>query len=130
MILSLAQQQAVENGEPVALNVAGTECVLVRKDIYLSLDSDYDAGPWTAEEMNLLAVEAEEMISRRVRETGTDDLSAFNVHEIPHYTSVSGAGLAVVSPMASRLRCAYPHKCFNGQPAAPAASRLTTTSLR
>jgi len=29
------------------------------------LDPDYDAGPWTTDEMNLLSDEAEEMISRR-----------------------------------------------------------------
>jgi len=58
------QQKAVENCVPVAVNVAGTECVLLRKDIYLRLDPDYDAGPWAREEMNLLADEAEEMISR------------------------------------------------------------------
>jgi hypothetical protein len=65
MILNREQQEAVENGEPVTLNVGGTECVLVRRDIYLRLDPDYDTGPWTTEEMNLLADEAEEMISRR-----------------------------------------------------------------
>lgn len=65
MILNREQQKAVENGEPVALNVAGTECVLVRRDIYLRVDTDYETGPWTVEEMNLLADEAEEMISRR-----------------------------------------------------------------
>ena len=65
MILNREQQKAVENGAPVALNVAGTECVLVRRDIYLRLDPDYDAGPWTTEEMNLLADEAEEIISQR-----------------------------------------------------------------
>lgn len=65
MILNLEQQKAVANGEPVPLNVAGMECVLVRRDIYLRLDPDYDTGPWTTEEMNLLADEAEEMISRR-----------------------------------------------------------------
>ena len=64
MILNVEQQKAVENGEPVAVNVAGTACVLVRRDIYLRLDPDYDSGPWTTEEMNLLADEAEEMISR------------------------------------------------------------------
>lgn len=64
MILNLEQQAAVENGEPVALNVAGTECILVRRDIYLRMDSDYESGPWLVEEMNLLADEAEEMISR------------------------------------------------------------------
>jgi hypothetical protein len=65
MVLNREQQEAVENGEPVALNVGGTECVLVRRDIYLRLDPDYDTRPWTTEEMNLLADEAEEMISRR-----------------------------------------------------------------
>lgn len=65
MILNMEQQRAVANGEPVALNVGGTECVLVRKDVYLRLDPDYDTGPWTTEEMNLLADEAEQMISRR-----------------------------------------------------------------
>lgn len=64
MILNREQQKAVENGEPVALNVAGTQCVLVRRDIYLRLDPDYDTGPWTVEEMNLLADEAEELISQ------------------------------------------------------------------
>jgi len=49
----------------VTLNVAGTECVLLRKDVYLRMDPDYDTRPWTIEEMNLLADEAEEMISRR-----------------------------------------------------------------
>jgi hypothetical protein len=65
MILNLEQRRAVENGEAVALNVAGTECILVRKDIYVRLDPDYDSGSWTTEEMNLLADEAEEIISQR-----------------------------------------------------------------
>jgi hypothetical protein len=65
MILNIEQQKAVASGAPVALNVAGTECVLIRRDIYLRLDPDLDAGPWTTDEMNLLADEAEEMISKR-----------------------------------------------------------------
>jgi hypothetical protein len=65
MVLTRRQLTAVAKGEPVALNVAGTECVLVRRDIYLRMDPHYDAGPWTAEEMNLLADEADEMISQR-----------------------------------------------------------------
>ena len=64
MNLNTEQQKAVENGEPVTVTVAGTECVLVRRDVFLRLDPDYDTGPWTVEEMNLLADEAEEMISR------------------------------------------------------------------
>jgi len=49
----------------VAVNVAGTECVCFPQGQFISgLDPDYDAGPWAREEMNLLADEAEEMISR------------------------------------------------------------------
>jgi hypothetical protein len=64
MILTSEQQKAIESGEPVALNVAGTKCVLVRRDVFLRLDPDFDTGPWTVEEMNLLADEAEDLISR------------------------------------------------------------------
>jgi hypothetical protein len=64
MILSAEQQTAVAKGEPVTLNVGGMACVLLRRDIYLRMDPDFDAGPWTVEEMNLLADEAEEMISQ------------------------------------------------------------------
>ena len=64
MILTSEQQQAVEMGKPVTLNLAGTECVLVRRDVYLRTDPEHDTGPWTVEEMGLLADEAEEMISR------------------------------------------------------------------
>ncbi len=64
MTLNREQQKAIENGAPVALNVAGTECVLLRRDVYLRLDPDYDTGPWTVEEMNQLANEAEALISR------------------------------------------------------------------
>lgn len=65
MNLNVEQQKAVEHGEPVTVTVAGTECVLVRKGVFLRLDPDYDTGPWTVEEMNLLAEEAEEIISGR-----------------------------------------------------------------
>ncbi len=47
MILNLEQQKAVENGEPVAS----------------------ETEQWTIEEMNLLADEAEELISRREETT-------------------------------------------------------------
>ena len=70
MTLNQDRQKAVESGAPVAVNVGGTACVLVRRDIYLRLDPDYDAGPWTMEEMNLLADEAETMISEREAHEG------------------------------------------------------------
>lgn len=65
MNLSIEQQKAVEGGEPVAVTVAGTEYVLVRRDVFLRLSPDYDAGPWSVEEMNLLADEAEKIISQK-----------------------------------------------------------------
>jgi hypothetical protein len=65
MILNSEQQMAVASGQPVALNVAGTDCILVRRDIYLRMVPDYETGAWTVEEMNLLADEADEIISRR-----------------------------------------------------------------
>lgn len=65
MVLNLDLQAAVAKGEPVRLNVGGTECVLVRRDIYLRLDPDFETTPFTIDEMNLLADEAEEMISQR-----------------------------------------------------------------
>jgi hypothetical protein len=70
MNLNMEQQNAVVNGEPVELNVAGTDCVLLRKDVYLRLDPEYDAGSWTLEEMNLLTDEAEQMISERESHEG------------------------------------------------------------
>lgn len=65
MPLNLEQKKAIADGEPLTLIVAGTECVLVRRDVYLRLDPDYETGPWTDEEINLLADEAEELISQR-----------------------------------------------------------------
>jgi hypothetical protein len=79
MILNSEQQKSVENGEPVELNLAGMECVLIRlirRDIYLRLDPDYDTGPWTTDEMNLLANEAEEMISRNESRKANECLKA------------------------------------------------------
>jgi len=60
----MQQQKALEHGDAVAVNSAGTACVLVLRDICLGVDLDFDTGPWTLEEMNLLADEAEETISR------------------------------------------------------------------
>jgi hypothetical protein len=47
------------------ITAAGTECILVRKDVFLRMEPDYETGPWTIDEMNLLADEADEIISRK-----------------------------------------------------------------
>ena len=57
------QEQAIEQGESATVNEVGTESVLVLRDIYLCLGLDTE--PWTIGEMNLLADEAEEMISQK-----------------------------------------------------------------
>jgi len=63
MYLTSEQQLAIERGNPVPVNVDGIDCVLVRKEVFYQLDPDYDTGDWTVEEMNLLADEAEKIIS-------------------------------------------------------------------
>jgi hypothetical protein len=65
MVLNLEQQKAVASGKAVLVNVGGTECVLLRRDIFLRLDPDFDAGARTLDEINLLADEANELISQR-----------------------------------------------------------------
>jgi len=64
MVLNGEQQRAIENGNPVSLDVSGTECILVRKDVYLRLGAELDTTPWTEEEIDLLADEAEALVSR------------------------------------------------------------------
>jgi hypothetical protein len=65
MNLSPEQQNAVVAGEPVGLSVAGTECVLLRKDIYLQLSPEYDCESWTTDEMNVLADEVDALLSQK-----------------------------------------------------------------
>jgi hypothetical protein len=45
------------------LRQEGIEMML--RDSYIWADPDYDTGPWTVEEMNLLADEADELISQK-----------------------------------------------------------------
>ena len=64
MILNFAQLTAIENGDPVTMAVDGRDCVLIRRHVYLRTHSDFDSQPWTMEEMDSLADEADEIISR------------------------------------------------------------------
>ena len=63
-LLTIEQPDAVRDGKPVSLQVEGTPCVLVRRDVFERLESGIDSTPWTDEEMNLLADEAHEIASR------------------------------------------------------------------
>ena len=55
---------AVDTADPVTMTVDGRDCVLIRRDVYLRTHSDFDSQPWTVEERNSLADEADEIISR------------------------------------------------------------------
>ena len=59
--MSAAQRQLLDTCMSIA---KATECILVRKDLYLRMAADVYTTPRTSEEMDLLADEAEAMISR------------------------------------------------------------------
>jgi hypothetical protein len=59
------QVQALASGQTVTVTIAGTRCVIIREDVYRE---DLDAGPWTREEIDLLADEAEAIISANERD--------------------------------------------------------------
>ena len=62
MELSAEQQRAIQNGQAVQVNVAGANCILLRKDVY-DRDEALDFGPWTPEEMDLLAAETADLLA-------------------------------------------------------------------
>jgi hypothetical protein len=70
MDLTADQQQAVESGEAVPVVVGRTECVIVRRDVYEWGGRAASPDDWTVEEMNLLADEADAIISRSEADEG------------------------------------------------------------
>jgi hypothetical protein len=62
MDLTPEQEQAIQSGQAVAVNVAGAACVVLRKDIYDRRDT-LDYSPWTEEEMDLLASETADLLA-------------------------------------------------------------------
>jgi hypothetical protein len=60
MELSQDQLAELEKGQPIRLTIGETPCILMREDVY---QHEVDDGRWTEEEMNLLADEANDMIS-------------------------------------------------------------------
>ena len=62
MNLTAEQQQAVRAGRAVPVTVGGVQCVLLRKDVYERGD-EVDYSPWTAEEIDLLAAEAADLLA-------------------------------------------------------------------
>ena len=61
MEITAEQERAIHIGKAVQVNVGGTPCVLLRKDVY-DRDEPLDFSPWSAEEMNLLAAETADLL--------------------------------------------------------------------
>jgi len=62
MELTAEQERAIQNGQAVAVTVAGAACVVLRKDIYERGEA-LDYSPWTPEEMDLLAAETADLLA-------------------------------------------------------------------
>ena len=62
MTLTAEQEWAIQNGQPVAVTVGNAACVVLRKDIY-ERGEELDYGPWTRDEMNLLAAETADLLA-------------------------------------------------------------------
>ena len=63
MELTREQLDAVQSGESVRIKESGTDLVVLRADVFERMrDLLYDAGPWTDEEMDLLAAEDAESL--------------------------------------------------------------------
>jgi hypothetical protein len=62
MKLTTEQERAIQNGQVVAVNVGGAACVVVRKDVY-ERGEELHYGPWSNDEMDLLAAEAADLLA-------------------------------------------------------------------
>ena len=62
MNLTVEQKHAIQNGQAVAVTVAGAVCVVVRQDVF-DRGEKMDYSPWTTEEMDLLAAETADLLA-------------------------------------------------------------------
>ena len=63
--LTEEQRKVLAGGEPIRLTDNGQEYVLLRAEDYKRLAHQaYDDSPWSAEEMDLLAEEAGDLLDR------------------------------------------------------------------
>lgn len=60
MQLTVEQLRAAEHGEAVRIEAGGKTFILITQEAY---EDSLDFSPWTAEEMDLLADEAMELVS-------------------------------------------------------------------
>ena len=62
MNLTAEQERAIQDGQMVTLTVGGAACVVVRKDVY-DRRQETDYGPWTRDEVDLLASETADLLT-------------------------------------------------------------------
>jgi hypothetical protein len=62
MRLTAEQERAIHSGKTVQVSVGGEECILLRKDVFERGEA-LDFSPWTAEEIDLLAAEAADLLA-------------------------------------------------------------------
>jgi hypothetical protein len=62
--LTEEQRKSLEDGQPVRVRDNGHEYVLLRRDVYERLEGEYDDGPWTAAETDLLREESVDLLDR------------------------------------------------------------------
>jgi hypothetical protein len=62
MNLTMEQERAIQRGQAVRVIVAGSDCVLVRRDIF-DRANEMDYEPWTADETNLLAADTADLLA-------------------------------------------------------------------
>jgi hypothetical protein len=62
MELTAEQEQAIQNGQAVAVTIGNAACVVLCKDVY-ERGEQVDYSPWTKEEMDLLAAETADLLA-------------------------------------------------------------------
>ncbi len=62
MTLTTQQKDSLKQGEPISIQVDGQQCVLVDRATY-EKTQEVDYGEWTAEEIDLLACEAADLVA-------------------------------------------------------------------
>lgn len=63
MDLTAEQQQRLTAGQPIDVQIAGEDCVVITRSAYeRSMGDDVDTSPWTTDEMDLLSSEAADLL--------------------------------------------------------------------
>jgi hypothetical protein len=62
MHLTAEQERAIQNGQAVAVTIAGAECIVVRQDVF-ERGEKIEYSPMTPDEMDLLAAETADLLA-------------------------------------------------------------------